>query len=182
MRESLVLQVRRTGARWHQVLGWPGWFGIGLLAASTFLLAEAASKRATEAISSDISKPVLSPVVEPEAAFGPLPLALPLRSALSPVLAAVQRAAVDSELGWPGADYRVVAATETDPARLEIRCQLKGPYPKARSMVSALLRDVDGLTLREFSASRPRSDVADVDVKLVLVVYLRGQTAPRGAS
>ena len=75
-------------------------------------------------------------------------------------------------LVWPAAEYRLVAATAQSPASLEVRCTLKGPYPKLRSTLVELFASVPGFVLREMSMSRPTSGSIDVEAKLGMAVFL----------
>lgn len=103
----------------------------------------------------------------------------PLRpvSDVSLLLARMERAAVQQDLGWPQADYRMNAAGDDAPASLEVHCALKGPYPNIRRFVTTLLQDTPTLTLREFSVSRQTAETNDVEAKLGIVVYLASDTA-----
>jgi len=102
-------------------------------------------------------------------------LALPSPVEVPQLLARMQRAATAEGLGWPRADYQVRGATEHVPASLEVRCTLRGAYPKLRRFVAALLQDTPALTLKEFSLSRPNAESEEVEARIAIVVYLASQ-------
>jgi hypothetical protein len=102
---------------------------------------------------------------------------LPEAADVPRLLQRVERAAVAAGLGWPRADYRFNPAADDMPASVEARCTLKGPYPAVRRFVTMLLLDTPALTLKEFSLSRGGADVADVEAKLALVVFVAGSPA-----
>ena len=91
------------------------------------------------------------------------------------LLTQMKQIAVVNGLGWTAADYRITPATDTQPSSLEVRSTFKGPYPKLRSMVSQVLRDVPAATLRELNLSRSSSDSADVEAKVVIAVLLQDE-------
>ena len=168
------MRFRIAFARVFLSLGWAGVAGLALLALALYMVVQTCLMRPAELPVSPVSPDVpLTPVVSP----API-LTLPSRDDVPSVLAAIESAAVTAELGWPAAEYRVVAATDSEPARLEVRSQLKGSYPKVRGLVSRLMADVRGLTLREFSLSRPNAETADVDARLTFAVFLRDAGAP----
>jgi hypothetical protein len=172
MKRSVGLHVSVALARLEQRLGWPGLAGLALLGASAVWFADVRQARAApEAV--NVAPPSALAVAAPTTQ----PLALPPLADVPMLLTRVQRTAVEQGLGWPKADYRVTAATDESPASVEIRCVLQGPYPAIRRFVTTLLQDMPTSTLREFSLSRPQSDLADVEARLTWVVYLQG-TAP----
>jgi len=169
---TLTLRLKIAFARWEQRVGWPGLLGVALLIAGVILvtvgrpdplapqsLGVPRALRGQPAVAAIPDVPTLPPVAD-----------VPL------LLTRIQRAALDQGLGWPRADYRLNAATDDTPASLDVRCVLKGPYPQVRRFVTTLLQDLPTLTLREFSLSRPNSEVAEVEAKLSLVVYLGAQS------
>jgi hypothetical protein len=107
-------------------------------------------------------------------------LELPRRGEVALVLTQIQQAVVSQGLAWTAADYKLLAATDSAPTVLEVRCTLKGGYPKVRAAIAQLLHDMPGLTIRDLSMSRPNIDVADVDAKLTLGVFL--QDEPSGVA
>jgi hypothetical protein len=88
----------------------------------------------------------------------------------------IEQAAVSQGLGWRAADYRITLAGAL-PSTLEIRCNLKGPYPKVRQLLTQLLSTVPTVTLRDIVFSRPNSDSVDVDAKLVIAVFVEEETS-----
>lgn len=163
------MRLRIALARVHCHIGWAGVAGLAMLAFALQL-----------AVRTTLMPPMVVPALPVAQDVPPPPVAdsapamtLPSRDGVPAVLAAIEQGAVAAGLGWPAADYRVVPATEGEPARLEVRCQLKGSYPKVRGLVSRLMVEVHGLTLREFSVTRPNAETADVDAKLTLAVFLQ---------
>jgi hypothetical protein len=170
---------RVVWARLHQSIGWGGIAGLVLTIAAAAMLALAWSEhrvflreqgahqtgevRLAKAIPA-ISQPAPTALLAPE---------LPSSSEIPLLLTQIKQAAVSQGLQWRAAEYRVTAATTTQPASLEVRCTLKGPYPKLRAMLVQLMRDVPAFAIREFSASRPNADVADIEAKLLLAVFLQ---------
>lgn len=171
MRAKLLV----IAARVHQRLGAVGLLGIGLLCAAAVTYGSAWHARQQDLIAAATPEPA-APTVRPAAPPARLPL--PDGSDIPMLLNRIQRAAVEQGLGWPRADYRINAASAEAPASLEVHCTLKGPYPSLRRFVTALLQDAPALTLREFSLSRPSADVAEVEAKLSIVVYLASEARP----
>ena len=180
MSEVRVLPLRVWAARTQQRLGWAGVVGVALLVTSAAWLAAAWQVDRM-------------PLPEEHAAAVPVPainltnlpvpvarLELPRRGEVALVLTQIQQAVVSQGLGWTAADYKLLAATDTAPAVLEVRCSLKGAYPKVRAATAQLLHDMPGLTIRDLSMSRPNIDLADVDAKLTLGVFL--QDEPSGVA
>ena len=171
------LRLRLLAARLQQWLGWPGVAGLVLLALalglgwSAWQPTEAEPSDLVEAVQRDIPRP--APVDAPAAARGKLPA----RTEIQALLAQIQQAAVASGLGWPAAEYRLSPATGSDAAALEVRCTLKGTYPQLRSLLTRLLAEVPGLGLRELSVTRPGSEVPEIEVQLVLAIFLQGDQA-----
>ena len=176
-----LLRVRVAFARVHQRIGWAGLAGVALLVAASVVAALAwpthkAFRDAQAARSAVVHAPALpmasrdmTPVVSPE---------LPPASEIPLLLTQIKYAAAANGLEWRAADYRIIAATPTQPASLEVRCSLKGPYPKLRGMLVQLMQAIPALTVREFAASRPNADTAEVETKLVLAVFLQDAAAP----
>lgn len=113
----------------------------------------------------------------PPIAISPLaaPLALirlPSANNVPVLLRRFEIAAKANGLAWPRAEYVMLAATTEEPAALEVRCVVKGPYPNLRKFLTSLLLDTPTMTLREFSVGRPSVEAAEVEAKLVFVVFL----------
>jgi Pilus assembly protein, PilO len=170
-------------ARSHQRLGTHGLLGCALLLLALAVLSlgwrkhqsalNAAAQLPEVAVVAASTGPALSPPAE---------RLLPDASELPRLLSRIERAATAAGLGWPRADYRVSTATDDTPASVEVRCTLKGPYPAMRRFVTALLQDTPTLTLKEFALSRAGADVADLEAKLAIVVYLGSDSAPSSGS
>lgn len=171
--------IRIAAARALQLLGWPGVVGVALLAGSAVWLATAwetqgaMQQRNQRAVVVAPNATVATQDAEP----APEPLGLALRSDVPVLLAQVAIAARNNDLGWPAADYRINPATADRPASLEVRCTLKGPYPKLRRMLTQVLTKVPAATIREFSLARPNSDTLDVEAKLAIVVFIDDESA-----
>lgn len=77
-------------------------------------------------------------------------------------------------LPWTEGHYRLMPAGLDPFPSLDVQTTLKGPYPRVRSYIGDVLRDVPGATLAGLSISRPSSDSADVEAKLTVTVFLEG--------
>lgn len=169
---SLALTLRVLAARAHQTFGWAGWAGAALILISGAWLGLAwrahtlpmpAAEAPTQTTSAD-GTPAATPVATVQ---------LPHRSELPLLLTQVQQVVASNGLAWVAADYKVTAATETVPATLEVRSNLKGSYPQLRAVIAQMLRTVPGLTIRDLAMNRPNSDTVEVEAKLSLVVFLQ---------
>jgi len=176
MSRSTAIHLAIVYARIERRLGWPGILGLALLGASGAWVATA-----HRAVPAEHGKAVT--IVATEAA--PIAAAVPSEGIPFPptsdiplLLTRLERSALEQGLGWPKADYRIVAPIDDSPASVEVRCVLKGPYPSIRRFVTTALQDMPTSTLREFSLSRARSDVAEVEAKLSLVIYLADTPQP----
>jgi len=173
---TLGWRLRVASARVHQQLGSAGVVGllVLMLAAAKGYAAWADQVAHQRALQTTVAEPTSVAVPALPAASTPR-MRWPAAADVPTLLARMERTAVEQGLGWPQADYRITAAGEL-PAALEVRCALKGAYPSIRRFVTALLLDQPTLTLREFSLSRANADASQVDAKLVLVVYLAGDS------
>lgn len=168
-------------ARVHQVIGWAGVAGLALIATAAAVMSLTWSTHHAwldaQAAKSSTAAPVLRavPVTAAAAATAPALVApdLPQAGDIPLLLTQMKQAAVANGLEWRAADYRVTPATPTQPASLEVRCSLRGPYPKLRSMLAQLIGSVPAFSVREFSASRPNADTPVIEAKLVLAVFLQ---------
>ena len=168
--------VRVRLARLHQGVGWAGIAGIALLAVAGIVMALAwSAQQAFVQASAARSVVALAPTpsMPRTDALPPATPDLPSASEIPLLLTQMKQAAISNSLDWRAAEYRVTAAISTQPASLEVRCNLKGPYPKLRGMLVQLMSAIPSFTIREFSASRPNADVADIEAKLVLAVFLQ---------
>ena len=172
-------------ARVHQSVGWAGLAGTALFAVAAGVMSLSWSAQrasldmqvAKRAAAAPAPIAALAPAVSASAVAMDLPRAgdIPL------LLTQMKQAAVSNGLEWRAADYRVTPATPTQPASLEVRCTLKGPYPKLRSMLVQLMGSVPAFAIREFVVNRPNADLPDVEAKLVLAVFLQdGAVASAG--
>lgn len=184
MNQSSRQHMRVWGARVVQTVGWTGAVGTGLLlAAVVFLTLEHRSTRAIpidlavgETPSSPANAPALEHVLKQRAPLPPV-TDVPL------FLTQIQQAVVVNGLSWSQADYKIASATEDLPATLEVRCTLKGSYPKVRSLLAQILREVPGIAIRELVIGRSSPDQQDIQAKLVVAVFLDDvPTAPRATA
>lgn len=174
-----------AAARLYHRIGLPGAFGLALLltAAVSVALAWRPHQRFGLEAQMPESRGIAEPMTARTDAATSQPrvqASLPSASDIPLLLTRIQRAALDSGLGWPRADYRFNAANDDTPASLEVQCTLKGPYLAIRRFVTTLLQDTPTLTLREFDLSRPNADAADVEAKFSIVVYLATDAAAPG--
>ena len=169
-------RLRVFASRMQQTLGWAGWVGAGLLLVALVWLGVAWQAHRTPL--PEVNEPALAGAEVPKS-VAPAALDLPHRSEVPLLLTQIQQTVVSQGLAWTAADYKLLPATETTPTTLEVRCTLKGSYPKLRAAMAQLLNTVPGLTARDLSMSRASIDSAEVDAKLSLVVFLRDQEAGR---
>ena len=168
-------RVRVVLARTQQLIGWAGITGVALLVAASIVAALAWSThkafREAQAARPAVARELALPIAPHDTTAAVTP-ELPPASEIPLLLTQLKYAAAGNGLEWRAADYRIIAATPTQPASLEVRCSLKGPYPKLRGMLVQLMRAIPTFTIREFAASRPNADIAEVETKLVLAVFL----------
>ena len=175
-----VQHVRVALARVQQLIGWAGIAGVALLVAAVIVTALAWSAQKAFVRANATRSPVVAPqpmtaTVMAEAVAPPTP-ELPPASDIPLLLTQMKQAAVSNGLDWRAAAYRITAATPTQPASLEVRCSIRGAYPKLRSMLVQLQTSIPAFTVREFSANRPNADTPDVEAKLALAVLLQDGT------
>ena len=180
MEQSLTLVVsagprlRVALARLLQVLGWAGLAGIALAVAALVIAHSAWAKR--EALGKVVvaKGPAAAPAVAAAAASAASTptLRLPRRADVPILLGRIERAVTGNGLPWVAGDYRLVPASDRQPAALEVRCAFKAPYPKLRAMLGDVLGSAPSVTFREMSFSRTAIDAPDVDARFALVVFL----------
>jgi len=174
-------------ARLYARLGWPGCAGaLMLLVAALAMLwlrqeslqalqqHQQARQNASAAASALANTPL-------PATLRISPPALPHGADSVAVLKRIQTVVQASGLAWPQADYRVTPLSDEGLATLEIRTTLKGPYPKLRQLITALLDKEPALALRELSLTRPNGDTPEVEAKVRWVVFLADGWAPAEA-
>ncbi|MBX3475890.1 MAG: hypothetical protein KF754_16090 [Planctomycetes bacterium] len=172
VKATMGFRARVLAARVLQSIGWAGLVGVGLLLAGLAWLALA--YRMHRLPLPVVDAPAVASETTPTPRLSAAPdITLPERSELPLLLTQIQQTVVGHGLGWAAADYKVTAATESAPTMLEVRCRLNGAYPKLRAAIAQLLSGVPGLSIRDFAMSRPNVDVAEVEAKLTLVVFLR---------
>ena len=178
---ALALHVRVLAARTLQFVGWTGVAGVALMLAASAIVAVAWTQRParTDVVIAAPAKPVQA--LPGDGAANLPPLQYSDMSEVPLLVTQIAQAANANGLSWPAAEYRILAATQEKPSSLEVRCVLRGSYPRVRSMLGQLISGVAGFSLRELSMSRPSSEVAEVEAKLVMAVFLR-DGAPSQAS
>lgn len=175
---ALPYAVQVWFARTRQRIGWAGITGVLVivLAAVLVSLSWSAQRRFDQTRSQTFA--TVSPHRVATAPSTPArPAGIPMgelaRAADIPLLLTqMEQAALSHGLEWRTAEYRVTPATPTQPGSLEVRCSLKGPYPKLRATLVQLIEAIPAFSIREFGVSRPNADVPDVEAKLVLAVFL----------
>ena len=176
---SPLQRLRVWAALVHQLVGWAGFAGMSLVVAAVFIVGPGwSSQRAF--LESVVARTGAAEQAANLAAARAVPVVratqvapeLPRRADIPLLLTQMQQAARTNGLPWPAADYRIVAATSTQPSSLEVHFTIKGSYPKLRAMLVQLMIDVPAFSIRQFSVSRPNSDTPDVEAKLVLAVFL----------
>lgn len=180
---STLHHVQVRFARTRQLIGWAGLAGLALMLTASLVFGLAFMAQSTIptglpalAVDSDIPTTAAG---APEAGPRTVPdLARP--GDVPKLLRQLERIAVENGLGWAAADYRITPLSSTQTTGLEVRSTFKGPYPKLRSMVAKVLREVPASTLREFSVTRASSEQVDVEARLVFAVLLDGEPASAG--
>ena len=176
---SPLQRLRVWAALVHQLVGWAGFAGMSLVVAAVCIMGAGwSSQRAF--LESVVARMGTAEQAASLAAARAVPVVratqvapeLPRRADIPLLLTQMQQAARTNGLPWPAADYRIVAATSTQPSSLEVHFTIKGSYPKLRAMLVQLMIDVPAFSIRQFSVSRPNSDTPDVEAKLVLAVFL----------
>lgn len=160
----------------HQGIGWAGWAGIALLIAAAYI---AVSSHALEDLGGKVrANQIAFAATEsssPSSAHASTVTDLRVlkkRGDVPLLVTLMERAATDSGLAWPGAEYRVAPMTDRSLAQLQVRFSLKAPYPKLRRMLVQLTDTVPGLIFQEFSLTRSTSQQVDVEAKLRIDVLL----------
>lgn len=185
MNDSLAPMLRHSRvwfARTQEAIGWAGVAGLASMTAAALIATLAWPSRSDEpqarspaAISLGEAPPVDLAASE---AAPPIPPQLVHPSDVPLLQRQIKQIAVANGLGWPAADYRITPATDSQPSSLEVRSAFKGPYPRLRSMLLQVLREVPAATLRELSLSRGSSDAIEVEAKVVIAVLLQDNPAP----
>jgi len=170
MSQALMWRLRVWAARTQQALGWAGLVGSGLLLAALVWLGLAWQAHRVPLPQVSVLAPAVTEVQKPVAASV---LELPHRSDVPLLLTQIQQTVVNQGLAWAAADYKLLPVTESAPAAMEVRCTLKGAYPKLRAAMAQLLSSVPGLTARDLTMSRANADTPEVEAKLTLVVFLQ---------
>lgn len=176
-RPGLRRQVMVRVARVTQIWGRTGWLGLVLCAVAVFWFTQ--TWRAHQAdLAASVAQPVaLTPVAPVTPPAPPVRLALARHDEQGLLLTQVQQVAVSQGLAWTVANYKLVPATESAPMALEVRCTLKGTYPRLRATLAQWLHGVPGLAIRDLVMSRPSSEVSDVEAKLQIVIFMSSGTA-----
>jgi hypothetical protein len=164
-------------ARGSERFGRTGWLGLALCAVAAVWFAQVWGQR-QQPLPTGPTEPVLSaPAVAASSPVTPgVAVTLARQDEQALILTQIQQVAVSQGLAWTAADYKLVPAGESIPMSLEVRCTLKGAYPRLRATLAQWLRQVPGLAIRDLSLSRPSSEVVDVEAKLQLVVFMRSET------
>jgi hypothetical protein len=164
-------------ARGTDRFGRTGWAGLALSILAALWLAQSWRQhqaglpaRSAEAVA---TAPYATP---PSAKAAQSKWVLPKYGELALLLTQIQQIAVSQGLTWSAADYKLLPSSETVPASLEVRCTLRGGYPKLRTVLTQWLQQVPGIAIRGLAMSRPNSDAAEVEAKLHLVIFMRGDT------
>ncbi len=178
-----ALLARRNFRVWfwraQQSVGWAGLGGLAMMIAAVVIFGLTWPTRPE---ASTASSPAETPAKAPmtpalwDASAMVVALAPPALVDIDDVLrllAQMEQIAVLNGLGWVAAEYRITPASDTQSSSLEVRSTFKGPYPKLRSMLSQILREVPATTLRELNLSRSSSDLADIEAKVVIAVLLQ---------
>lgn len=173
--EPMAPRVRVLAARMLQSVGWAGVAGLVLMLAASTIVAFAWTQRSPRSDPINLADPRPAPAAPPDRPVDLSPMQLSDKSEVPLLVTQIAQAAKANGLVWPAAEYRIVVATQEKPASLEVRCVLHGNYPKVRSMLAHLIDGVPGFSLRELSMSRASSEVAEVEAKLLMAVFLRDE-------
>lgn len=166
-------------ARGAERFGVSGWIGLVLCAVAAAWFAQVWMQHQQpvrqDVVSNDLAEPLTVVPVPRESNSTAMTMARQDEQAL--LLTQIQQVAVSHGLAWTAADYKLIPAGESTPVMLEVRCTLKGAYPRLRAALAQWLRQVPGLAIRDLALTRPSSEVAEVEAKLQLVVFLRSEAA-----
>lgn len=165
----IVDAVRLGAARWRHGLGWPGVAGLACaLLALTLVWQDQAVPQPAPVLAEPVARAPAMPAPTP-----PTPPVLPQRADVAALLSQIEQQAKAQGLAWPQAEYRLTALTPERLGELEVGFTLVGGYPPVRAFLNGLLDAQPALALRELSLRRPHSDAAEVEARIVLVVFLR---------
>jgi len=171
--------LRIAFARLHHAIGWAGLAGIASLVLTAAAAYVAWERKAELANALAVARAMPSPAVaRPAAETTSVLPRLPSRTDIPLLLARIERAVTQSGLPWSAGDYRISAATDRQPAVLEVRCAFKAPYPKLRAMLVDLLGTVPMATFREMSFTREDIRSLDVDARFAIAVFLADEPPP----
>ena len=182
---SRALRVAVT--RIHHRLGWGSLVGVAL-AVPALALAIAGwrdHQAATRTMTRMAATKVDAPDARAHVSTAPRPASaadkLPSMGEMPALLTQLEAIAIDNGLGWAAADYRLRPASDSEPASIEIRTQLTGPYPRLRRMASQALGRIPALAIRQLSFTRPNTEAADVEAKVVFAILLADGPAAGGS-
>jgi len=173
--KPVASQMQVLAARVLQLVGWAGVVGVALMLVAAAIVSLAWTRPVARIDRVIASESKLAAAAPRSLTTDLSPLRLPDKSEIPLLVTQIALAANASGLAWPAAEYKLVAATQEKPASLEVRCALRGTYPKVRAMLARLVDGVPGFSLRELSMSRPSSEVAEVEAKIVMAVFLRDE-------
>ncbi len=180
--EYSVHKLRVAMLRVHQTIGLQGMIGVVLCAAAVaWILLIGAWTEVVAVRPEQIDQPAEREPVAVVAASDPA-LILSLSEEQALLLTQVQQIVLHEGLSWDAANYKVLPAGDGVPIGLQVRCELKGPYPKLRSVLRQWLSNVPGLTLGDLSMSRKTGDLAEIEAKMVLVIFMLNQVSERAGS
>lgn len=166
-----------------QLLGWPGVVAIGILMFSvafyvntaaparqklTSLQTRVASLHAQLPKQSATHAEIENPVKRIDAYYGSFPAVEELPTAIAETLSAARQhgLAVDQ------ADYSYDAGRRDELTAFQMSFALKGPYPKIRAFLMALLRAQPAMALDDVSFRRDGIAVTEVEAKVRLTFYV----------
>jgi hypothetical protein len=166
-------------------IGWPGLIGLVLCGTSGLIywMARQAEHQSAmvlanqpRAVTPAPTVPIVRAVAEP---------VLPSVSATPGIIKSIVRLANGNGINWSNASYRYTPLSAESLATLEIQTTLKGPYPKIKRLIGALLDEHSTMALREFTLTRANADAVDIEAKVRLIVFLSDDWSPhttQGAS
>ena len=174
-------------ARLHQRVGWASLVGVGLAVSAAVLACVAWRdyRASVETLARMASAPVDTRDERAHAQAAKRPASaiatLPAMSDMPALLKQLEAIAIANGLGLGRGRLPPSPASDTEPASIEIRTQLTGPYPRLRRMASQALGHVPALTIRQLSFTRATSDTADVEAKIVFAILLADGLPADGA-
>lgn len=181
MTPSTQLRALRLSAWLLRRLGWPGWLGLAMLAAtaiagSTLLLPEWFRHEALQldiaASEAAAAVPAASRPQTPQQQLGAFLGELPRPSEVPAILTRINALAVGQSLALEAGEYAQSPVNGLPVEQMRVTLPVRGHYPAIRQFVDASLAAVPALALQSVQVRRERIADDVVEARLVFVLYI----------